>query len=247
MLINLRNALMARKRLDVQDYARWGESAMLSMFDGIRNRGATSEHDGSITTSWTDIVRNVNATGSFGEMTDAGPKAMSSATNFPKLEFTIPISRSATSWTMELCFSTIVNTSDTYWVILASKETSSSRFQINIEGNMRFHFITPSVGTVNSGITDNAEKKGTLALTWNGSSIKLYWNGDYRAQSSMTSTQWNNTLRSSDTTFFGRQASFGYVEHFWGTIHNCRMYSAALTADEIAANYSIDKARFGLP
>ena len=32
-----------------------------------------------------------------------------------------------------------------------------------------------------------------------------------------------------------------------GDIYCCRVYSRALTADEIAANYAVDKARFGLP
>lgn len=32
-----------------------------------------------------------------------------------------------------------------------------------------------------------------------------------------------------------------------GTMHTLRLYSRALTADEIAANYAVDKARFNLP
>ena len=30
-------------------------------------------------------------------------------------------------------------------------------------------------------------------------------------------------------------------------MYNLRLYSRALTADEIASNYAVDKARFGIP
>jgi hypothetical protein len=35
--------------------------------------------------------------------------------------------------------------------------------------------------------------------------------------------------------------------YYSGLIHSVRLYSRALTADEIAANYAVDKARFNLP
>ena len=33
----------------------------------------------------------------------------------------------------------------------------------------------------------------------------------------------------------------------YGTVYGCRMYSRALTAEELAHNYAVDKARFNLP
>ena len=47
---------------------------------------------------------------------------------------------------------------------------------------------------------------------------------------------------------FGLSGSSNYVSWtFVGAYYSVRLYSRALTADEIAYNYAIDKARFGLP
>ena len=61
-----------------------------------------------------------------------------------------------------------------------------------------------------------------------------------------------NTNRSAvnyaDPVSGGLAIGGGYnSKQFFGEIFNIRIYSRVLTADEIAANYAIDKARFNLP
>ena len=45
---------------------------------------------------------------------------------------------------------------------------------------------------------------------------------------------------------FGGQYTWSYNKYFNGSIFAVRLYSRALTSDEIAANYKIDKIRFSL-
>ena len=79
---------------------------------------------------------------------------------------------------------------------------------------------------------------GTLSLTYDG---RIYRNGD--AVSAKASVY--ETL---DRTAVGIDV-YATAGDYWhtGNIGSIRIYSRALTADEIAANYAIDKARFGIP
>jgi hypothetical protein len=52
---------------------------------------------------------------------------------------------------------------------------------------------------------------------------------------------------STDKTFRFFQYSRDWAETRDTTFCAVRLYSRALTADEIAANYAVDKARFNLP
>lgn len=79
---------------------------------------------------------------------------------------------------------------------------------------------------------------GTTSLTYDG---RIYRNGDaFPAEASVQETL--------DRTAVGIDV-YATAGGYWhtGNIGSIRIYSRALTADEIAHNYAIDKALFGIP
>lgn len=85
----------------------------------------------------------------------------------------------------------------------------------------------------------------TVASTFISSTTSGYYNGAYKGA---TSTSF---LSSSIPTggWFGAKSGTGAIYHALTgcTLYAIRVYGRILTAAEIAANYEIDKARFGLP
>lgn len=79
----------------------------------------------------------------------------------------------------------------------------------------------------------------SVVLTFNGEYLKYYVNGRFADQ---RSTVFSSSF-SGQTTFFNRTSGGRGVT---GQIHAVRIYSRALSADEISDNYSVDKARFNL-
>jgi len=78
----------------------------------------------------------------------------------------------------------------------------------------------------------------TFACVYNAGQYVSYLDGEQKSTGSATP----------DSTIDGvwvrlGSAAFGFRGHY----HSLRLYSRALTADEISANYAIDKARFSLP
>lgn len=93
------------------------------------------------------------------------------------------------------------------------------------------------VGPISSGLTLHAKNGGsyvrlTFALTYDGETAILYFPRDMLSKSEV--------YTKNDDTINGEITK--YNQH----IHFIRIYNRALTAEEIAHNYSIDKARFGL-
>ena len=72
--------------------------------------------------------------------------------------------------------------------------------------------------------------------------VSGYFNSTSRAASGDNSLDYNATTRGTVARIGGTAQKSMPIE-----VYNIRLYSRALTASEIAANYAIDKARFGLP
>ena len=78
----------------------------------------------------------------------------------------------------------------------------------------------------------------TFACTYNAGQYISYLDGEQKSTGSATP----------DSTIDGVFVRLGSINYgFRGHYHFVRLYSRALTADEIAANYAIDKERFNLP
>ena len=112
-------------------------------------------------------------------------------------------------------------------------DNSSYTYQLGACYGFGLDGIIGSLTTVNLGVPYS------VVLTYNGEFLKYYVNGRFADQ---TRTIFSGSF-SGQTTFFNRTSGGRGVT---GQIHAVRIYSRPLSADEIAANYSVDKARFGI-
>ena len=85
-------------------------------------------------------------------------------------------------------------------------------------------------------------------------SITLVWHGNTKSFDTYVGDAFVGSANCSDVWAEGMTRwkyvillSLNYNENYKLVLHNGRCYSRALTADEIAHNYAIDKARFNLP
>ena len=79
----------------------------------------------------------------------------------------------------------------------------------------------------------------SVVMTYDGTYLRYYVNGQYEN----SKLQNFNSYLSGQTTFFNRINGGRGID---GQLHSVRLYSRALSADEIADNYSVDKTRFNL-
>ena len=95
-------------------------------------------------------------------------------------------------------------------------------------------------GLNRSNVLLSADTPAYVAATISPPNYVLrYYHDGYASGNSSTAANKSEIVTIS---FFGAN---GY--YFWGDAYCMRIYSRALTAAEIAANYAIDKARFNLP
>jgi hypothetical protein len=81
----------------------------------------------------------------------------------------------------------------------------------------------------------------TWAATYDGANVSPYIDGE-AAIGTTTTNNWSYRTGS-----FGLSGSSNYSSYnFVGNYYCIRLYNRALTAAEVAANYAIDAARFGL-
>ena len=97
-----------------------------------------------------------------------------------------------------------------------------------------------------------ARTTGTFVID-EPNSITLVWHGNIKSFDTYVGDVFVGSANCSDVWVEGMTRwkyivllSLYYKEDYKLVLHNGRCYSRALTADEIAANYAIDKARFGL-
>ena len=233
MLINLRNALMAGKRTPTaKDYVQDG---LVAMWDGIENAG-WGTHDASATT-WKDLIGQydgaVNLSGlSWGE--DRLHFTAGYNVNFGS----VPIGGGAL-W-LEVCVDTTSTTSFTCYVgqggsryiACPGRDPTSVVFRSNQPG---------SVGAL--GYTGNA-RPHTISAGYTLDALTLYIFADAVERAKKT---YAAAYRFSSTgLLMNREYNATYGSGVFDA-HSVRVYSRVLTADEIARNYNIDKARFNLP
>lgn len=94
-------------------------------------------------------------------------------------------------------------------------------------------------GSIGSETIANLGTPYSVVLTYDGEYLKYYVNGWFADQ---TRIIFSGSF-SGQTTFFNRTSGGRGVT---GQIHAVRIYSRTLSADEIASNYAVDKARFNL-
>lgn len=249
MLINLRNALMTGKRLPTaKDYV---QSGLVAMWDGIENAG-WGVHDANATV-WTELVGlpfvSCNLPMRDHTILDNGvlceshlPMAKRPADPYA---FMAAISE---GYTMQLAVSmSNENMSGGF----AGLNANGFYFSAAVDSYGQLLIFSTYTPKIYSAVR-NIPQFTTLSIV--ADSVDNYT--DYLYGNTVWFSTQSFSIFSADNTYYpaiginssGRVSDTYAVGVGNGVIyHSFRIYSRALTADEIARNYKIDKARFGLP
>lgn len=242
-LLNLRNALMAGKRMPTaRDYV---QSDLVAMWDGIENVG-WGVHDSSERTTWIDLIggHDMQILGNV----ELPPTVFddNSFVNNNQRYGTLNRDRilaGASEYTIETCG------------LLTNVDPDAVLFQIRAANKLGWNvfrygtlvYVGPSNMFTFSRTTGIYHVVGvctpTQASYYLNGVLGQTQTGDFSADIAQMQTIDVNKFSSS---------GWGYPDdmggsNWCGNIYFARVYSRALTADEIARNYNIDKARFGLP
>ena len=237
MLINLRNALMSGKRTPTaRDYVQDG---LVAMWDGIENAG-WGVHDPNAT-AWKDLMRPDAASKlsvpSGSTWTDDALNLTTEITTLPPSYFD---SISAAGYTFEVVF-TIPEIRQAGGEMLTWRNSTKGPLSISTAWQY-LRFTGGGNGVYDSdtqsfSIKDRIGESFTAGMSVLVTENKLFVDGSLAR--SVFPVQYGTSAVHRFYLAPGGQSSVLYRQ--------IRVYSRALTSDEIAANYAIDKARFGLP
>ena len=210
--------------------------------------GNTKSYPGSGTT-WTDLSGNGNngtLINSPGYTSTNGGGITFDGTN-DRGTFTSPIT-STSNQTYEIWTNAIASASahGEYAYLLhnndASTNTGSSYLTVGIKPTQQYYAaLNGAYLTMSSGVTANTSNTVQIILTWDGSTQKMYVNGDLKDSEALTGTPTNFSA----TTSFGdyRASTFRMIQ---GNIYSIKVYNRALTAEEIQQNFNALRGRFGI-
>lgn len=222
MLIADRNGMVSTKKSapTARDYVQTG---LVAMWDGIENVGYGQHDDAAIT--WKDLVGSDDQTISASSpwfWTDNSYKVES-----PNVYQNIANSSGGTDPTYaEVCFRNGVPPSGEKFVLhFRGQKCLAVGAYTNIGGGF-LKYSSLSEGTHSVGIDWTAPK-----VTDNG--VELSGSG--------SAGTWYSSNVSLQIGYFGNNRY-----PFYGELFSIRLYSSALTAAEIAANYAVDSIRFNL-
>lgn len=220
MLIDMRNALMAGGGLSAKSYVQDG---LVAMWDGIENAG-WGVHDPNATV-WKDLIGDIDLTFYSQNASVEDNRVECSGTGC--------VARSAAGKNLTAAAQQIES--------VLRIDRVSAQIILNAKGQVYYTDTAGYIGYRRS----NGAKHGSLVTSfshWLNQGV--YVNG--RAES-MTRLNDDWSAGTYNYLFLGRVDSLSDRYTLKGAIYNLRLYSRALDADDIAANYAVDKARFNLP
>ena len=221
MIIGARNGAWSKSGYTARDYVQDG---LIAMWDGIENAG-WGVHDPNAT-AWKDLSGNGN------DLIVTKPGLWSDkAFNFDGTKCCYRDENLDGSIYFESCVFLL----NGRWIVNLSNKSSYTRFMViavdrqHIMGKSPTSYRFPS---------DVGSSVATVGFDYS-SVLDCYQNGE-KIDGLIYSDTWNNGVGVS--VGYRPAGSFTGV----GTMHRLCVYNRSLTADEIAHNYAIDKARFGL-
>jgi len=225
MLINLCNALMTGKRWKTP----YVTDGLVAMWDGEWNAGPGA-HDANATSivdlSGNEHALNLSGTFNIGSnyiYVDGASGAYGYINDF----------RFGSPTTQEMCIE--VQSAGAWHRFIGENRGLCCTSDGSIGYLYGFGYDASFTGVTQPG----KNVKFTQSLTVANARAIFYCNGVISPYANASNTQY------SGTTYVFNNANRN--KGITGRLYNLRFYSRALTADEIAANYAIDKARFGLP
>ena len=212
-------ATMLKQGKTARDYV---QSGLVAMWDGIENAG-WGVHDASAT-DWTNLVDGSGEATPYGAAWLDNAMTMDGNTSVFNI-FDASAVLNSHNFTIEVLVSRSVSYGAVFPGINAADANSlyvypwyGSRSGVYVYGSKVHSYI------------EGANKRHVV-FTGDGTNILTYFDGSHDG----------TTTQDTAITYTGKM--------YWrrGIIYAVRVYSRALTADEIAHNYAIDKERFNLP
>ena len=236
-------------------------NGLVAMWDGIWNGGVIGKHDGTMENRWIDCANGMEATTDcpgygFGTLAFDGTYAVAERCLLCCTEWgAIADALNSVNFTVEF-----VRGHDDARGYMLSELRNEETLEIWDNGNNSIYFRVlgyGNVGHMGNGVTvgyGGVVESGAYTLSSSYSpdfslAIRSYKNAVLKR--STDSTKEPSLSYPSGTAPLG-VIGVGNMDHiswcrFTGRVAALRVYARALTADEIAANYAIDKARFNLP
>ena len=244
-------ATMLKQGKTAKDYVQDG---LVAMWDGIENAG-WGVHDASATT-WKDLIGNCSFTSSQNPSWDSDGFILTGSSSI-SVPFTDVSSEPA------IALFSNVTTGGSLTVEIGmdfeNTETSGLVFAGTLSGRWaNFSFATPNMNmasllaSMSNGSANGQNSFGTGLGTYSMTSVYTKKsNGGFYAVSYTNGSQHSTGSLDSYVGSSRAAVGFGYAYSSYlrpkGKVRYSRIYSRALTAAEIAANYAIDKERFNLP
>ena len=229
MMLGARTAAWAKRGGGVPTARDYVQDGLIAMWDGIENAG-WGVHDPNATV-WKDLVGDNDLvlmnTAHFDE---------NSLVSANRNKLTALCSEKLPYASIEVC------------AFFDESRGSSALvcFGNSVDDNRMVSGETSSIQTYNGNYMISLTTPVDPKCTWAGVHDADRHDGYVRgALASGTKSSNNWSVRNGT---FGLSGSSNYSAwNFVGNYYCVRLYSRALTAEEIAANYAIDKARFGIP
>lgn len=231
-------ATMLKQGKTARDYVQDG---LVAMWDGIENTGWGTHN--SAATIWKDLIGNRDWTLGASTSYEWTANSFDAKDQFAATQDFID---SSVAESLEICCTTKNTTDPTAniaWILLGRSWVTNGPYF----GLLYRHQLTSMMACRGYYAYTYPAVKGLKTSfsfpSFNASSNAVaYFNG------SASSTDYYNTLDYNATTR-GTVARIGGIlsQAMPIEVYNIRLYSRALTAAEIAANYAIDKERFNLP
>ena len=239
MIIGARTGAWAKSGYTAKDYVQDG---LIAMWDGIENAG-WGVHDPN-STVWKDCVNGELMTKILG---DGGSVSFGNLSVDISLGYLIPQNKiqiinviNTGQCTVEcVCKSTNFGQTDSRQSIANFARSYNRKLCIYTPRNIKENW-TVFWGQDNYlEIEKSRTKKGLFSISCQAGSIGLFYNSQHVGTLL-------ETVGGAEECFFGRsiEGIDTSTSMSWDSI---RIYNRAITSDEIAANYAIDKARFNPP
>ena len=258
MMLGARTAACAKSGGWKNPYVTDG---LVAMWDGVWNGGVIGKHDGTMENRWIDCASGMEATTDcpgygFGTLAFDGTYAVAERCILCCTEWgAIADALNSVNFTVEF-----VRGHDDDRGYMLSELNKSGTLEIWDNGTKSIFFRVlgyGNVGNMGNGVTvgyGGVVESGAYTFSRSYSpdvsiAVRRYKNGVLKGSSDYTKEP---TLSYPTGTDPLGVIGSGYMDYnswcrFTGRVAALRVYARALAADEIAANYAVDKARFNLP
>ena len=214
------------------------------MWDGIWNAG-WGVHDPNVTT-WKDLAGSAEAELVSGQPTWENTSYAFGGSTYFRIDSTVPAEAVLEMpYTVEVVFRGTGNSNGNGGIIGfgGATDTGNPRTFWIWERSSSYQYLIDSIQT--------AQGNWGVSQTWDKSSAYVFQfvvtanEASFFVNGSVYQTRFpSETTQTPTSSYLGKIGNYGICQ---SSLHSVRIYSRALTVEEIAHNYAVDKQRFNLP